>query len=355
MKMMISLIVGLLLTCSAMAQNWDKVVIVAGSIGTIVSSEYALYQSLVKKELKGWANEETGTSVQLENQCGIQTEFHLIGDYKQNYILMGITNKSGHQVALNLRQIKFLINDKNVRYPGYSYQVNDEVVNDGWWILANIPLPKKTDFAKYEKLKVEVPVIDSNSKKSCTIVTEFKRTGRYPDEDVSFNAFEFMFDFGPPLAQYGNVSKLGNSNFIWAMDFNWFFAATHGVGMAFQWESGFDGTRKQPLYQANVFSFDFHYVYRKFLTPKFSFNFEPGLGYQALMEDYSCSYCDQTVASSFMVDYRLMLSYVLGTWNIADVDVLSFFMGAGIVHQYGFSGETSGSRLGLLFRLGMGF
>jgi len=342
-------IFSLFLSFSAMAQNWDSVVIVAGTFGTIISSQYAVYQSLIKRELKGWANKETGTSVKLENQCGIQTEFHLIGDYKRNYIMMAVSNHSGKQVALNFRQVKFTINGDRVRYPGYSYQVADEMVNDGWWVLANIPLPMKDEFASYEHLKVEIPIFTTGSKESCTIVTEFKRSARYPNEDVSFNYFEFMFDTGPSLTQTGNVDRLGDPNIIWGMDFNWYFSAMHGVGMAFQWESDFTSN-------GSIFSGDFHYVYRRFLTPKFSFNFEPGVGYQTLVQDYNnCYRCNQNLSSTLMVDYRLMFNYVLGTWNMADVEIMNFFIGAGVVHQYGFSGETNGSRLGLLFRLGMGF
>ena len=355
MKKIISLLVGLCLSFTAMAQNWDTVVIVGGAVGTIVSSEYALYQSLVKRELKGWATKETGTSVQLENQCGIETEFHLIGDYKRNYIMMGISNQSGEQVALNFRKVKFIINEKDQRFPGYSYHVADELVNNGWWILANIPLPKKAEFSTYDTLKVEIPVITTGSKKPCIITTEFKRTGHYEREEVSFNVFEFMFDFGPPILQSGEVKDLGDSEFIWGMDFNWYFAANHGAGMSFQWETGFDGPNQTSNNDGSIFSGDFHYVYRKFMTPKLSINFEPGIGYQGLYREYNCSNCDQNLSSTFMIDYRLMLHYVLGTWSVADMDIMNFFIGSGVVHQYGFSGDTRGSRLGLLFRLGFGF
>ena len=67
MKKMIVFIFSLFLSFCAIAQNWDSVVVVAGTFGTIVSSQYAIYQSLIKRELKGWANKETGTSVKLEN------------------------------------------------------------------------------------------------------------------------------------------------------------------------------------------------------------------------------------------------------------------------------------------------
>lgn len=355
MKKLIALIIGLCLSCSAMAQNWDTAVIVGGAVGTVVASQYAIYQSLIKRELKGWANKDTGTSVKLENQCGIQTEFHLIGDYKQNYIMIAITNTSGQQVALNFRQVKYTINGTSERFPGYSYQVSDQLVNNGWWVLAHIPLPRKSDFAEYDHLKVEVPIFLAGAKEPCKIVTEFKRTGHYTKEDVTYNIFDFMFDLGPSIAQTGNVTRLGKPDFIWATEFNWYLAPYHGIGMSFQLESGFDGTRKAPLYNGTIFSTDVHYVYRQFISPKLTFNFEPGLGYQALMEDYSCRYCDQSLGSSFMIDYRLMLQYVVGGWKVDEVDIMNFFVGGGIVQQYGFSSDTNGSRLGLLFRLGMGF
>lgn len=355
MKKIFAFILGSLFSFSSFAQNMDTVVIMGGAIGAIVSSEYAVYQSLVKRELKGWSTQETGTSVKLENQCGIDTEFHLIGDYKRNYIMVGISNNSGAQVSLNFRKVKFTVNHSSERYPGYSYQVTDELVNNGWWVLASIPLPKKDEFATYDHLKVEVPVIRSGDKKTCYIVTEFKRSGHYPKEEQSYNVFEFMFDLGPSLAQYGRVEKLGNPNFIWAMDFNWYFSANHGAGMAFQWEDGFDNSPYKYSDYGSIFSGDFHYVHRSFFNPKLTLNFEPGLGFQGIYGNYSCNNCSYDLDSTFMIDYRLMLQYAFAEWNIADTSIMNYFMGTGIVHQYGFSGKTEGSRLGLLFRLGFGF
>lgn len=337
-----------MLSFHSRAQNWDSVVIVGGAIGTIVSTEYALYQALVKRELKGWATKETGTSVKLENQCGIETEFHLIGDYKRNYIMVGISNNSGIPVSMNFRRVKFVVNRTSERFPGYSYQVADELVNNGWWIMANIPLPNKAEFATYDHLKVEIPVIKPGDKKPCLITTEFQRTGRYPKEDVSYNVFEFSFDGGPSLGQTGRVSKQGDPSVIWGMDFNWYFSANHGMGLDFQWESDYRNK--------DIFSGDVHYVYRKFLSQKWSFNFEPGIGYQGLYDGYNCNrYCRQDFDSTFMLDYRLMFQYILGEWNIADINVMNYFAGVGMVHQYGVTGDSEGSRFGLLFRLGFGF
>lgn len=355
MKKLSAFIIAFILSGSAMAQNLDTVVIVGGAIGTIVSSEYALYQALVKRELIGWSTKETGSSVKLENQCGIDTEFHLIGDYKRNYIMVGISNNSGEPVSLNFRKVKYTVNNSSERYPGYSYHVSDELVNNGWWILANIPLPSKSELASYDHIKVEIPVIRSNKEKPCSIVTEFQRSGHYLKEEVSYNYFDFMFDFGPSLAQTGSVRDLGDPDFIWAMNFNWYFAINHGAGMAFQWENGFDkGDRYSN--DGSVFSGDIHYVYRKYFTPRFTLNFEPGFGFQGYYGNSSCNrYCNQTYDSTFMLDYRLMFQHTLGDWNIAEVNVMNFFMGAGIVQQYGVSGDTSGSRFGLLIRAGFGF
>lgn len=356
MKKIYVFILSLLFSFTLSAQNWDRVVVVSGAAGAIVSSEYAIYQSLIKRELKGWASKETGTSVRLENQCGIETEFHLIGDYKRNYIMVGISNNSGEQVALNFRRVKFIVNQNSERYPGYSYQVSDELVNTGWWVLANIPLPRKSELATYDHFRVEIPVLRSGKKESCTIVTEFKRTSHVPKEEVSYNVFDFMFDLGPSLTQTGPVRKLGDPSSIWGMNFNWYFSGNHGAGMNFQWEYGFDKP-KSGYSHSSIFSGDFHYVYRHLLSQKFSVNFEPGLGFQGLSSNYNnCRYCrNRNFDSTFMLDYRLMLQYVLGTWRLADIDILDYFIGAGIVQQYGVSGDTGGSRYGLLFRIGFGF
>lgn len=355
MKKIFTLITALLFSFTAMAQNLDTVVIVGGAVGTIVSTQYAIYQSLVKRELKGWSTPETGTSVKLENQCGVDMEFHLIGDYKRNYIMVGISNNSGYQVSLNFRKVKFIVNDSSERYPGYSYQVGDELVNNGWWILASIPLPNKEEFATYDNLKVDVPVFKTGDDKACHIVTEFKRTGHFAKEEQSYNVFEFMFDFGPSLAQFGHVDQLGDPNWIWGMDFNWYFSARHGAGLSFQWEDGYDNTPDRYHYDQSIFSGDFHYVNRTFIRPRLTFNFEPGVGYQGVYSNnYSCRGCDN-YDSTFMLDYRLMLQYSFAEWNIADLNVMNYFMGAGMVHQYGLTGDTEGSRLGLLFRIGFGF
>jgi hypothetical protein len=187
------------------------------------------------------------------------------------------------------------------------------------------------------------------------IVTEFHRTGHFPKEDISYNVFEFMFDMGPSIAQTGPVKNQGKPNAIFGMDFNWFFSANHGMGFAFQWERDFDNKIKYN--HGSIFSGDLHYAYRHFMTPKLTFNFEPGFGYQGLYGDYNCGrYCSsQSFDSTFMFDYRLMFQYMFSSWNIADIDVMNFFAGAGMVQQYGVTGDTEGSRFGLLFRFGFGF
>lgn len=354
MKKILSFVVGLLFSFTAFAQNWDTVVITGAAIGTFVSTEYAFYQSLIRRELKGWAQKGTGTSVRLENQCGIETEFHMIGDYKRNYIMVGISNNSGKQVAMNFRKVKYKINKTTERYPGYSYQVADELVNSGWWIVANIPLPKKDELATYDHIEVDIPIVKAGDKEACHIVTEFSRTSHVAKEETSYNFFEFLFESGPSIAQSGNVSRLGDPDWNWGMTFNWFFSANHGAGMSFLWENGYDNTRT--TYDGNIFSGDFHYSYRKFLSNKFTMNFEPGIGWQGLYNDYNCNSCgNYDYDSTFMVDYRLMLQYIVGEWNIAEIEVMNFVLGGGLVHQYGFSGDSSGSRYALLFRFGFGF
>jgi hypothetical protein len=268
MKKILSALIAFFISVSASAQNWDSAVIVASSIGIIVGTEYSINESLVKRELKGWANKETGTTVQLENQCGLQTEFHILGDYRQNYIMMGITNSSKEQVGVKFRQTKFVINGSREKYPGYSYYVGDQFISPRWWTLANIPLPSKSEFADYETLRIEVPVYRQGSDDICTIVTEFKRSHHIESEEVSYSVFDFSFDFGPSLAQTGDIRDLGKPSTIWGMDFNFYFRPSHGLGMAFQNESGF----KRNL---DILSFDLHYVYRKFLSPKWYLNFEP--------------------------------------------------------------------------------
>jgi hypothetical protein len=360
MKKILASILALLLSTTAMAQ-WDSAVIVASSIGVVVGSQVAVYESLVKRELKGWANKETGTTVKLENQCGLQTEFHLLGDYRQNYIMMGITNATDLQMGIKFRDVRFIINNARDRYPGYSYTVSDQMVNPNWWTLASIPLPDKSEFKEYETLRVEIPVYQPGKKDVCKIVTEFKRSKHVEAEEAVYSVFDFTFDLGPSLAQTGNAQSLGSPEMLWGMDFNFYFRPNHGFGLGFLSENGFEGSRRVGrIYRGNMLSFDMHYVYRHFVASKWYVNFEPGVGFQSLIEDYSCRYCDQTLSSAFMLNYRLMLNYVIGHWNIDNMNIMDFFVGGGIVQQWAphesYRGkDVSGSRIGALARFGMAF
>jgi hypothetical protein len=129
------------------------------------------------------------------------------------------------------------------------------------------------------------------------------------------------------------------------MDSNFYFKPNHGLGFAFQDEATFKNS-------TSIFSFDLHYVYRHFITERLNLNFEPGLGWQSLLSSYSCRNCNQELSSAFMLDYRVMFQWVFHRWRVSGIDLLDFYIGTGIVHQWA---PSIGGRVGGLFRIGMGF
>jgi hypothetical protein len=359
MKIFLGLFI--LFTYSAHAQNWGSTVVVSSSAGVIVGSQNSIYRNLIQRELKGWSQKETGSSVQLIDQCDVQAEFHLLGNNRLNYLLLAITNSRGEPIAIKYSNIKFIMNDGRERFPNYTNQISDQRINSQWWAISTVPFPSKSDFKDFNQLKIEVPLYSGTDNKVCKLIVEFKKAKSIRSEETPYTVADFMFDIGPSLLQTGNVRKLGKPSVIWGMDFNFYVKPNHGLGFAFQDEALFKGTdQSSPVHKGNIISFDLHYVYRHFISDRLHVNFEPGLGWQTLIEDSSCRYCDQQLSSAFMLDYRLMFQWVFNRWNIAGVDIMDFFVGAGIVQQWAphdkFRGtDINGSRIGGLLRIGMGF
>lgn len=179
------------------------------------------------------------------------------------------------------------------------------------------------------------------------------------------NNFDITFNFGPSISQTGNIQDLGDPNFNTGMGFNYFFRPNHGAGFTFNSEYDFDGGNKfRSLNDGSITTFDFHYAYR-FMKGRFHFLFEPGIGWQTLYDrsqDYYWGYWYMDdVSTAFIMDYKLLARFIVSEWGAGDMTSSgSFFVGGGLIQTFSFSDslggeDISGSRMALLFQVGLGW
>lgn len=347
----------------------EPILYVGTTAAVVVGTEAAIYNSLVETELKSWSDKETGTSVRLENQCGMNAELHLTGSHRRNSLFLGLTNTTSQSISVKLRESKFIYDKNRVRYPGYSFETSDTRISPGWWQIAWIPFPSKEEFKGIKTIDVEIPVIEEKSGKVCVIKSQFNRTSVVEEEENSYSVFEFMMDFGPSLTQSGKIKELGDPSGIWAMEFNFYPKPNHGVGMAFSSEFNFSGGDSPRIidefsgrssYHATASYFGLQYIYRHFLNEKWYVSFAIGPGFQVITEDrYNHYHGNDNGTIDFAIADKLMLNWIFSSWKTPGTDI-DFFTGIGINHYWSPSADLngqdlSGHRISGLLRIGMGF
>lgn len=181
----------------------------------------------------------------------------------------------------------------------------------------------------------------------------------------AYSTMDINFNLGPSLSQSGGISDLGDPNINTGFEFNYFFRENHGIGFSYSNEFDFDGSRKFPgIDNGSISTFDLHYAYRHFFTPKFHVLFEPGFGWQTLYDQsgdyywYYAYYDDLSTALIF--DYKLMARFILKEWDKDEGSTGTFYLGAGVQQIFSFDDslngkDISGNRLAMLFQIGFGF
>lgn len=180
----------------------------------------------------------------------------------------------------------------------------------------------------------------------------------------AISKFDLNFNFGPSLAQSGNIQDLGTPNFNTGIGFNYFFKESHGLGFNFMHEYDFEGGTKFPqVRDASISTLDVHYTFRHIMN-KLHFVFEPGFGWQTLYSQNNNIYWEyyyDDLSTAWVLDYKLFLRYVLKEWDSGLQDSNgSFYLGLGIIQIFSQNDELagrdiSGSRLSALFQAGFGW
>lgn len=343
--------------------------IVGGVVATSgLMAERTLYNSLMRSELKGWGRPETASSVRLEAQCGIEAEFHLVGNHRQNFLLLAVTNRNEEALAVQYKEIKFFLDDHKVRYPGYLHHPSDGHIRSGWWMANWVPFPKKEEFQNVKKIAVEVPVKMEKANEVCIVRTAFEKEREIPSESRSFSAFEFLFDGGGALGQSGNTERLGKPSGIVAVEFNFFPKAHSGFGLVFSNETGFKDSKKPKIHQkfekvedytAHLSYLGFNYLYRRFFYRDFFLQYSIGAGYQSV-EDTDEDEVNNVKARGLGLSQKIMFNWRMKQWLLPSYETMDFFTGIGVVHYYSpgmnIGGEElDGHRVGGLFRIGISF
>lgn len=326
------------------------------------------YQSLIHAELKGWARPETGTSVRLESGCGVDVEFHLLGNHRKNYLLLGITNSNTEPVIIKNREVKFIMDGQKERYPDFNHHFSDNRIQGGWWSINWLPFPSKEEFKKLKNLEVNIPVLNEKTGEVCIVRTTFLKTKKIESETISYSAFEFLLDGGGALGQSGNIEKLGKGGGMVAFEFNFFPRPQSGWGVVFSNETGFKDSdtpeiyqkfEKDKNYQANIGYLGLQYVYRYFLSKTLSLQYTIGPGYQSV-EDSNENDVNNIKGSGWALSQKLALNWRLGQWFLPTYETLDFFTGVGVVQYYTpglkINGEQlDGHRFAGLLRIGVSF
>lgn len=348
--------------------------LLAASAGALVTgTQHAIYESLVRQELRGWSNKETGTTTILESSCSINAELHLLGDHRENFLLLGISNPTKSSVIVKYSEIEFVINKESSRFPGWRIQPSDRDIKTGWWELNYVPFPSKQEFSKYETIGVKIPLYIQETNSSCVLTAQFSKFKKILRDEISYSIFDIIFEGGPSLFQLGPTKKLGRPESYFGIAFNAFGSANHGAGMTLIKENSFEGsssTRIQQTfsrgenYSASSTIFALNYVYRHFFSHHLTLTYEPALGWQSIYDSHEKNSKDngqKEMRSDFIFMQKLFLN-----WTFAQVPTpgvyryIDFFTGLGIVHIWvpssSIGGENlDGNRFGALLRFGMGF
>lgn len=340
-----------------------------GTVAAVATgTQYSIYHSLMKHELKGWVDKETNTTIQLDNQCNLNTEFHLVGDHRQNVILMGISNTSDKSVIVKVPDIEFIFNKANSRFPGWSAIQSDIEVKSHWWQVNYIPFPSKEEFAHYDNIEVRVPIYQAEQSKVCYLTAKFTKKEKILKEEVEYSAMDVFFEGGPSLAQNGPVKYLGKPSTFVGFGLNGFPHPNHGFGINFLIENGFENSKNTKVtskfekgadYKAQAFLFGINYVYRHFLTHHLTLQYEPSIGWQEINDMDAEEVNDRGLDSSFVFYHKIMLNWTFVRAPHPVHRMFDFQLGVGLVQIIAPNSEVgeqslSGERYGALIRFGMG-
>lgn len=361
----------LLISTSAFARYGYMAPIVIGTTvaAGAVGSHEAIYRALIQNELKNWSRPETGTSVRLENQCGVNAEFHLAGNARDNFLLLGIANTTPNAIGIKNQDIKFIYDKKRNRYPGFRNDISDSKISSGWWQVTWIPFPSKDEFRKVDQIDVEIPVWDEVTKETCIITTSFERTNHIDVEDRSYSAVEFLIDGGAPIGQIGNIEELGKPNGVISFEFNFFLRPNHGLGFVYSNESDFEGSKNEKIqaefdkgknYSAAINFFGIQYIFRHFYTQNVYLTYGPSLGVQFIGDMEEKDGHNRESSTDMVFSEKLMLNWRFYQFQAANYEMMDFFTGIGIIHYWAPTPEVNGQDLGgnrfnAVVRLGFGF
>ncbi len=363
-------LIFLLFSTTLMANSYYHTPLVFGGVAATagLGTQAAIYHSLMQTELKGWSRPETGSSIRLESACGIEAEFHLVGDHRRNYLLLGITNSSAKNVVIKNNAVTFRLDKTKERYPGFTYNSSDNRVISGWWSINLIPFPSKEEFRDVKEIEVQVPVIDEASGEQCSLTTHFNKTKKIEAENISYSAFEFSLDGGGAIEQFGNIRRLGRPRGMAAFEFNFFPRPQSGFGLVFSNEAGFQDSDKKNIhkkfdgaesYSANISYLGFQYVYRHFFSSEFFLQYAIGPGYQSV-EDGKEEDLGRIESRGLAFSQKLVMNWRFFQWYAPSGETIDIFTGLGLVHFYTPSmkigGEhLDGHRVGGLLRVGVSF
>ncbi|MFP5386066.1 MAG: hypothetical protein ACLGHN_08315 [Bacteriovoracia bacterium] len=365
----------LLLSFSALANRTGDAVGTAAftagaTAGFVAGTQHGYYNSIIHQELKGWSDKRTDTTTELSNDCGLNSEFHLVGNHARNYLLIGLSNTKAENVVVQNSKIEFVYDNERKRFPGWLGHPSDYEVRAGWWFVGYIPFPTKEEFHGTDVIEAKIPVLNSKGE-SCVVTATFNKKEEILNENISYSIFEYYLEGGVSLFELGSTRKLGSPESLFGLGLNFYLKPNHGFGFHLLSETGFKGSDKERVYRefekgrnyrANTFMINLHYIYRHFFSPRFTLNYEPALGNQVVHDEkkFRKQGLGDPISSAFVISQKFMFNWNFSSIRSHPVLNINFFGGVGPIYIWipaqKINGESiAGHRFGLLARFGIGF
>lgn len=226
--------VAFLVFISAATSHADRAIDAAGRVVLVGilggAAAHSASRSLRQFELEDWQNSETGLTSELASSCGVVLEGRLIGDNRNNYLLLGLSNSESNQKVIKPEDITFAFEGGRERRPRLP-MISSLEMKPNWYYLMVLPFPSKEDFKDKSKLTITVPI---KGDKSCDASLEMVRNPSAPDRIVTYTTWKAIdSSMGLGVTQLsGGLEKLVNSSTPGTVDFNLsFWGPTWGLMM----------------------------------------------------------------------------------------------------------------------------
>ncbi|MCO4792409.1 MAG: hypothetical protein KC493_01760 [Bacteriovoracaceae bacterium] len=126
-------------------------------------------------EFRGWKQKDSGSTTQLESNCGVVTEFKLLNYHRRSGVYISIYNSSGEDFFYDIQKIRMNFGDGKSRIPLLKGNHHVVEVKDHWMLRAYAKFVDQSDFKGQTELEVVVPLLNKKGDVTCEVKTKYVR------------------------------------------------------------------------------------------------------------------------------------------------------------------------------------